>query len=382
MVSTHAEKQDIADLAVDWAPGDPQTHFASAVLYDRTLLPADQKRSLGEYEKAVALSPHNYILWLEYGKALERNGDSTRAEASLKRALELAPNYAAVQWALGNLMVRNGETAAGFEQIRKAVDGDPQYAASAASFAYQYFDGNVDEARKVAGTSTRANAALALLLIHQKRLDEAISVWQAIGGPLDDSIRSSGKSFVDELISAKKFGMALAISKTLDDNSAFAPEKVNDGGFENAVKLEGALPFEWQVGTGDQPQVLQTTSQPHGGSRSLLLRFSSNDGSGLRSISQTAVVRQGAKYSFGGFYRSDVKADGKVVWQVTDASSGTVLSEIALGNTGTWTQFSVVFLAPSDSDAVNLRFMVKSCGSGLCPISGSVWLDDIDLKAI
>ena len=382
MVSTHAEEPQIADLAVDWGPSDPQTHFAAAVLYDRTFLPADQQRSLLEYENAVSLSPHNYLLWLEYGKALERSGDPSRAELALKRALELAPNYASVQWALGNLLVRNGDIAAGFEQMRRAVDGDPQYAASAAFFAYQYFNGNVDEARKVCGTSSHANAALALLLAKQKRFDEAASVWQSVSQPFDDSIKTSGKSLVSELIAVKRFAMALKVSKNLDDSLNFVSESIDDGGFEEAIKLEGASPFEWQIGQGDQPQVLQSTSQPHGGSRSLVLRFSSNDGSNLRSISQTAVVRPGVKYVISGFYHSDLKADGKLVWQVLDASSDALLTETALADAGSWLQFSTVFQSPIDTDAIIVRITVKGCGSALCPISGSVWLDDIDLKAL
>jgi tetratricopeptide (TPR) repeat protein len=382
MVSTRAVEPQIADVALDMAPGDPQTHYAAAVLYDRTFIAADQERSLHEYEQAAALSPNNYLLWLEYGKALERNGDPTRAEAALKRALALAPNYAAVHWALGNLLVRNGETDAGFDEIRKAVQGDPQYASSAAAFAYQFFDGDLNQTRQVAGTSGRANAALALLLARQKRFDEAISVWRSVGQPMDDTILTSGKSLESELTSAKQFGLALSVGNTLDDSPAFDREKVHDGGFEDAIKLEGASPFEWQVGPGTQPQVLQSTSQPHGGSRSLVLRFNSNDGSGLRAISQTVVVRPNMRYSISGFYHSDLNADGKLVWQVIDAANGAVVAEVPLGTPANWTVFSVNFQAPAGTDAVIQRLSVSGCNSALCPINGSVWLDDVDLKAI
>jgi tetratricopeptide (TPR) repeat protein len=381
MVSTRAEEPRIADVAVDMAPGDPQTHFAAAVLYDRTFIAADQERSLNEYETAVALSPNNYILWLEYGKALERNGDSVRAESALKRALDLAPNYAAVQWALGNLEVRNGETDSGFEQIKRAMEGDPQLAASAVAFAYQFFDGDLEQVRSVTGNVVAANSALAVLLARQKRYDEASVVWQAIGRYDSDAIVSSGRSLVNELISAKKFAEALKVSATIDTSSAFAAEKVTDGGFEEAVKLEGASPFDWQIGQGNQPQVLQSTSQPHGGERSLVLRYSSNDGNGLKSISQTVVVHPNTKYSITGFYHSDVKSDGKLVWQITDAASGAVIGESTLTPANGWTGFSVDFRL-GNADAVVVQFMVKSCGSALCPISGSIWFDDIELKPV
>jgi Tfp pilus assembly protein PilF len=383
MVSTRADQSQLADFAVDIAPSDPQTHYAAAVLYDKTFIAADEEHSLKEYKQAVTLSPNNYILWLEYGKALERSGEPSQAEMALRYALALAPNYASVQWALGNLLVRTGQTDTGFEQIRNAVDGDPSYAGSAAAFAYQYFDGDLDQTRKVAGNSSRANAALALLLAKQKRFDEASAVWGNVGQPTnDDAITTSGKSLVNELMAAKKFGLAMQIERTVDASSAYTPETVFDGGFEDAVKLEGASPFEWQIGPESQPQVLQSTAQPHGGSRSLVLRFSSKDGNGLRSISQTVAVRPNAKYAIGGFYHSDLKSDGKLVWQVADASSGAVIAEIPIGTAANWTPFSADFQSPSDSDAVVLRLTMKPCGSTLCPANGSVWLDDIVLRSL
>src|SRR5262245_36770735 len=96
MVSLRADRTEIADIAVGLAPDDPQTHYAAAVLYDKTFLPQDQARSLSEYEMAVSRAPENYLLWLEYGKALARGGDAEKAEAALRRAEKLAPNYSVV----------------------------------------------------------------------------------------------------------------------------------------------------------------------------------------------------------------------------------------------------------------------------------------------
>ena len=384
MASTRADQPEIADLAVGLAPSDPQTHFAAAVVYNKTFLPADQERSLAEFEKAVALSPNNYLLWLDYGSALERNGDRDRASLALKKAIDLAPNYAAVQWAFGNLLIRKGDVDPGFEYIRKAVEGDANYAGSAAFFAYQYFDGNLLRTRSVAGDSPRANAALALLLAKQKRFDEAADVWQtAAAAGTDGSLAASGRSLVNELISAKKFALALKVAGSIDaGDGAVTPEKIYDGGFEHGIKLENASPFEWHIGSGQQPQVLQSTGQVHGGSRSLVLRFNSNDGSGMRSVSQTVVLRPNTRYSLNGYYRSDLNSDGKLVWLVTDAADGAVLVEVPLGKSGEWRQFSAAFQVHADTEAVVFEVLLKPCGSALCPANGSVWLDDLSLNSV
>ena len=384
MVSTRAETQEVAEFALGLAPADPQTHYAAAVIYNRTFLADDQQRSLAEYQSAVALSPRNYLLWLDYGKALGRSGDSEGAEAALRRAQQLAPNYSAVQWALGNLLFRNGKTDEGFSQIRLAVEGDRTYAAPAAAFAYQYFDGDLNSVRNVIGSSPEANTSLALLLARAKRLDEAVNVWLSMGHSVDDEIMlSAARSLTAELVSAKRFALAMQVGSMLYPDSQLKAESLHDGGFEEGIKLEGADIWEWQIKAGAQPQPLQSTAGVHGGTRSLVLRFSSNDGASLRQLSQTIVVTPHRSYILSGFYRSEIKTSSPLVWQVTSAADNSVLREVLLNNESTqWTPFTASFTVPANSDGVVVRFAVKSCGSAICPINGSLWFDDFALTAV
>jgi len=378
MVSTRADNTEIADMAVGLGPKDPQTHYAAAVVYDKTFLASDQQRSLSEYETATALSPHSYLLWLEYGKALGRIGDD-RAEAAFRRAQELAPNYASVQWALGNLLVREGKQDEGFAQIRRAVEGDDTLAAPAVAFAYQLFNGDANAVKQNVGSTPEATAALALTLARDKRYDDAAAVWRSMGdAAASDSLTERRRTLMNSFIAAKKFRLAFAVSPDAAAGGA-SPEQINDGGFERSIKLENAGPFEWQISPGSQPQPLQSTSQQHGGQRALVLRFSSNDGSGLRQLSQTVVVTPGAKYDLRGFYRSDVKSDSQPIWQIVAASS--VLAEVPVSTAAAdWTPFGATFTVPADTDGVEIRLIVKGCDSAICPISGSLWLDDLNIK--
>jgi tetratricopeptide (TPR) repeat protein len=378
MISTRAEQTDLADLSVELAPSDPQTHYAAAVVYDKTFLASDEQRSLSEYETATALSPHNYLLWLEYGKALGRSGDEARAETALRRAKDLAPNYAAVGWALGNLLVRTGKEDEGFTEIKRAVEGDSTFAAPAVSFAYQYFGGDVSSIRNVTGTSAEANASLALALAKDKRYADAADVWRSIvNAAQSDVIANASQTLLGQLIAAKKYRLALDVS-----SGPATPEQINDGGFEDAIKLENAGPFEWQITPGSQPQPLQSTSQAHGGQRALVLRFSSNDGSGLRQLSQTVAVEPAAKYRFTGFYRSDVQSDSHAVWQIV-AGNNVILAEVPVSTVAAnWTQFSASFAVPAESDGIEIRLIVKGCSSAICPIQGSLWLDDLSIARI
>ena len=383
MVSLRAETLDVAEFAAGLAPSDPQAHYALAVIYDRTLLADDQQRSLKEYETAVALSPHNYLLWVEYGKALGRAGEAEKAEAALRRAQELAPHYSSVQWALGNLLIRNNKVDEGFSEIRSAVEGDRTYAAPAAAFAYQYFDGDLTRVRGVTAASAETNASLALLLAGEKRLDDAVTVWQSIDHSGDDeNMAAAGRSLVAGLISAKRFGLAMQLGSSQDTETRAKPETLFDGNFEEDIKLEGASDWDWRFSPGAQPQPLQTTAGPHSGTKSLLLRFASNDGASLRQLSQTVVVKSESAYSLNGYYRSEMKTSSRLVWQVLNAADGSVLAETPINSETTqWTPFTVAFTVPGSLDGVVVRFIVNGCGSAICPINGNLWFDDLTIAS-
>jgi tetratricopeptide (TPR) repeat protein len=384
MVSSRADRTEIADIAVSLAPGDPQTHYAAAVLYDKTFLPQDQARSLSEYESAVSRAPENYLLWLEYGKALARGGDADRAETALRHAEELAPTYSVVHWTLGNALVRNGKLDQGFAEISRAIASDPSYASPAVTMAFSLYEGDLSQIRRVVGESPGAKGALALALAKAKRYDEAVEVWNSIpSASIDDTLLEVRHSLSGELLSAKKFRLAESVNGAGNDSGGPAPSQIYDGGFEQGIKIDNASIFEWQITQGTQPQVVQNTRQPHGGAKSLVLIFNSNDGNGLRQLSQTIAVRPGGKYSFHGFYHSDLKSASPLIWQIASASSNTVITEVPLKDPAAdWTPFAVTFAVPPDTDGIVVRLTRGSCGSAICQINGSIWLDDLNLSQL
>jgi hypothetical protein len=206
-----------------------------------------------------------------------------------------------------------------------------------------------------------------------------VSVWRSIADQIStESARAAGKSLVSELIAVNKYQLAAEVQSSLGDTGTTAFGTVRNGSFEEGLKLENAGPFDWQFTAGAQPQPLQSTAEPHGGERSLVLRFGSNDGSGLKQVSQLLIVKPAAKYTVHGFYRSDLKTSSQLVWRVTALKNP--IAEIPVGApVNNWTEFSGAFTVPANVDGVDLRLVVKGCGSAICPINGSLWLDDISL---
>lgn len=383
--ASKAEFKEVADLMVNWAPDDPQTHYTSAVLHERTFLPEDLPVSLSEYEKATALAPHNFLLWLELGKARERNGDPASAERTLRKALELAPNYAQVRWALGNNLLRQGRSDEAFAEIRQAASSDERYVSPAASMAWQVFDGDINLVRHTIGESARINVALSGILMGQKRLDEAFAIWESLTPEeKGDTYKQASSDLYGQLVAARKYRAALTVFSSAlagkeDDESS--PGKISNGGFENAIKPQNAAIFEWQISEAMKPQIAPDTAQKHSGVRSLVLIFNSGDGKDFRTVSQTIVVEPGKTYQFELFYRSDLKTAATLKWEIAGFADGKILSTEPVAESADWTAQRLKFTVPANTEAIAVGLARVGCRSGLCPISGRIWFDDLTLTA-
>ena len=380
--AVRAEDPDVARFLTGLAPADPQTHYSAAVLLEKSFEPADIRDALHEFETAAGLAPENYLFWLELGRALDRSGDAERAERALRRALDLAPNYSRVQWAFGNTLLRQGRTDEAFAEIRKAVAGDPaSFAGPAAVTARQFFGSDSAAIQRAVGGSIQFDAAMASLLIREKRFDEAMEIWRRL--PADarrTSLRETGAALVTALLGERQYRSALEVSAGIADGVDARPGQITNGGFEAAVKPTGAGPFEWSIAPGLQPQIVLSSGQRHGGNNSLLILFNSNDGKEFRSVSQLIAVEPDAPYELEVFYRADLKTQATLKWEIVDAIDLRQLGvSDAMSNSIDWSPLRLTFRSSATSDGIILRLTRDNCGQ-ICPITGSIGLDDISLK--
>ena len=382
-MSARAEQRELAQLAADFAPGDPQTHYALAVLDEKSFLPEDLPKSLREFEQATALSPHDYRLWFALGRARERSGDAEGAEAALREALELAPNYAQIQWALGNALLRRGKTDEAFMQIRRAVESDAAFANPAVSTAWQIYDGDTTRISQAVGDSPPAKSVLSSFLARQKRFDEAFQAWNEL--PENDkreTYRQSSDELLKQMLQAKKFRDALGVQTQIALPDAEKPiaEKITNAGFETKVNTGDPSVFEWQIAVGAQPTVGVDDKHKKSGSYSLVIVFNSPNGQDFRAVQQTIVVAPNEKYKFEVFFRSELKAASTLKWEIADAADGKILATTeALAVNSDWSALKAAFTASPTTEAVTIRLARVSCGGTICPISGKVWFDDFSL---
>ena len=385
-LSTRAELKEVADLAASLAQSDPQTRYAVAAIYQKTFDQEDQKLSLAEYERVAALSPNNFLCWLELGRARERSGDTTGAELALKRALDLAPNYAEVNWAYGNALVRAGKMDDGFRYIGLAVASNPSFTGPAVVTAMEVFDGDIGSVMQRIPDTPMVGASLALYLARQKRFDEAATAWGRIPAELRRSdLKEPGTQIASMFLAAKQYRLAAGVNADLPDVQTERVEtgKILDGGFESGVKLRGAGNFEWQIAEGAQPQIAISRTQKHGGESSLLIAFNTTQMSDFRPVWQTVAVEPGATYELEFHYRSELKTVTTVRWEIANANDNIeVAATDPVSANSDWAVVRTKFTVPAASDGVIIRLVRDRCASTVCPITGTLWLDDVSIKKL
>ena len=380
--STRADAPEIAQMTTQLAPDDPQTHYAAGVLLEKQFDIASLELAVKEYEKAAILSPNNYLYWLALGNARERSGDAIGGELALRKALELAPHYARVHWALGNALVRQGRTDEGFAEIRSAVESDPKLADLAATTAWMMLRGNVSDVRGALGESDLLNASLAMLLVNEKRFDEALSIWSSLSitekqGPLAEMAATVAQRFYE----AGRYRDAARIRGEIIPGSVEVA-RVSNGGFEEPIKNVVASGYEWNIAPGAQPQIAPTNGQKHSGNISLVLVFNSMESKDFRSISQTVAVEPSREYELEVFYRADLRTKAGFRWEVVSVANNTPITATEpTAASAEWTRLSTRFKV-TESDGVTIRLGRVNCEGPVCQITGNLWFDDIALKPI
>ncbi len=382
-MASHTIYREVAELAEDWAPADPQTHYTSAVLWERNFASEDVPKAIVEYERAAALSPNDYRVWLALGQARERGGDQAGAEAALKKAKDLAPNYSQIGWTLGNILLRENKQAEGFNEMSRAAEADRLFVAPTVGTAWQIFGGDLAKIKQALGDSATVNAAFVGYLAREKRFDDAVQIWNSLPAEKrSTTFKSEGETLLAQMLAAGKYRAAVQIASAAEDAAAenFVVGEIFNGGFESDIKMSGAATFDWQISDGAQPVIGIDDQQKHGGGRSLTMLFNSPTGRDFRSVAQTIAVDAGAKYALEIFYKSELKTAATVYWEVGGLPGGKILAQTPpVVAASDWTSMKIEFTAPQDAEAVILRLAREPCKSTLCPISGRIWFDDFSL---
>jgi tetratricopeptide (TPR) repeat protein len=378
----------VAQMAVEFAPNDPLTHWRLAQVSQK-LLPLDQQAyTIAEYERAVSLSPNDYRFWMALGTASEQAGDSAKAEQALKRAVALAPSYSYPHWYLGNLLLRNGRYEEAFKELGVAAEADTGLEPQQFNFLWAIYSDNLEALKTAMGEGSERRARFALYLLTQQRYDDGLRVWDSLSGEEKTTNHEIGNSMVSNLLLARRYHDAMKVWNDIAANERYRAEVGNvfDGSFEESINYGPEMVFAWQVKGAPQIEIGIDPTKSNGGGRSLRVVFQVRSNLEGLNISQLVPVAPNSEYDFEYYFMTDKLESGSApMIQLLDAYTAQELASSPQAPSGSapWTRVGLSFKTTDKTEAVMLKVIRLKCSdeeTPICPIFGSIWYDDFSFK--
>lgn len=375
-----------ANEAVSLTPQDPEAHFSRAlVLWNLN----QQAEATAEYERAAALRPRDYYLWMMLGNSRDQMDDEQGALAALNEAVRLAPYYAQPRWQFGNLLFRAGRRDEGFAEMRRAALSDYTLLPNMIDLAWNASNKDAAAtARLVQPETKRWRVALAHFFARKGQTTEALNFYRAAGAVAEPE----RQVLINELRAAKDYAAAYEVwaSGTKGANAQSQPgggSQFTNGSFESELSF-AEQGFGWQfVRDPNTLKISLDTTDPRNGKFSLRLDWSGNSQANAQVISQIVLVEPNARYQLSYAARSqEIVSGGLPFIFVIDKNSGDnhVLAQskaLPKGNSS-WQDYTLEFTTGSETRAVLVGLQRESCGVDPCPIFGHLWLDQFSMRKL
>jgi tetratricopeptide (TPR) repeat protein len=381
--SLRAANLPVAEKAVKLAPSDAESHLARAAVLS---LSTSANGAAAELEKAVALRPADYYLWLQLGLLRDRAEDSPSALSAFNESVRLAPFYAEPRWQRGNLLLRMGRYNEAFADLTQAARSNPELVPTLIDLAWGLSKGSADLTAQLAQIKADGQRiAFAKFLVRQGKAQEALRQFRSAGS-VKDEVRLE---LVQRLVEKGAFREAFEIwrgprgAETVNEP---VKASIHDGGFESPLSFD-EVGFGWRVPRGLAAVTMSLdSSQPHSGSRSLRIEFGGESDPASSLVSQLVLVEPSSRYKINFASRSqDVVTGGLPIVVVNDASGDRKrLGQSAPLSNGTsdWQVRSFEFVTPATTNAVVINLLRESCTTSPCPIFGSISLDSFSAEKL
>jgi Tetratricopeptide repeat len=374
-----------AEKAVGISPADPETHAARAlVLYNSN----DLESALGELERAVALRPRDYLLWLQLGRGRDEADNAEGALLALQEAIRLAPDYSEPRWQYGNVLYRAGRFDEAFGELRRAAESDPALFPALIDLAWGTYKGDAGAVERIVNPQTDAlRLSLALFFVKKGQINEALSLFRAARG----ISKEDQKNLLSELMKSKQFKAAHEVwAAGHEAEGGHRPEEltaITDPGFEGRINLS-EVGYGWrQERNPEGVRLSLETKGARSGARCLLIEWSGASQPEASVISQLVLVEPNTRYRLSFFARTeDLVTGGLPLLSVTDASDDAARplgqSRPLSPSAREWQEYETTLTTSGTTEAIVISIHRQNCPTSPCPIFGRVWLDDFSLQKL
>jgi tetratricopeptide (TPR) repeat protein len=377
---------ELADLAHGMAPGDPLVMWLKATLEKNVFSPERTESSVRMFEETVRLSPRDYRWWIELGRAYEQAERPEQAENAFKRSIELAPTYTFPRWQLGNFYLRQGQSDLAFAELKRVTENNETYRDQVFSLAWEYFDKDPVQLEQVVADKPEVHAALATFYAQRGRAADSLRNWNLLSEDQKDKYPLIAKAIMQGLLDRRFFPQALEFARQLDIDPDARPEAVTNAGFEKPLGNADITKFGWRTSRNDSKiEVAVDAAVHHDGAKSARITFKRYIKPDLYTLGQNIVVEPERSYKLSFWVRTEnLHSAGMPQLQVVNGNDDQLItnSPAFVSGTNDWRQIVIEIRTPANCTGLVIYTSRASCGGEGCPISGTMWYDEFELKRL
>jgi hypothetical protein len=370
--------------AIRLNPSNPDPYYRLGLFYQWDLRNIDLKESIKYLTKAMERNPLEQQYYLNLSKVLQRREERNGSEQALERAILVFPTSYQGRWVSANLLLQEGflekalphftyilanypnQSGLVYDVILKATnDTDfildkavPKDSSSLNQFlAYLYEIGDKEAAKKawnkkvsygMKSDRTETLRHIEFLISHSD-LREAFKIWRA-------RLREEG------------------IPIPSDGNL------ITNGGFEKKEILGGG--FDWRILKISGAETSFDQSTAFEGKTSLRIAFNGKENIDFHHVYQFVPLKSNSEYILKARMKTKaVTTKSGLKIEITGIGSNFHgASESLIGDNG-WKELIVAFRTPPQSQGGVVRVRREKTDKFDRFISGTVWLDNVSLRA-
>jgi hypothetical protein len=378
---------DAIQTAMRWDRANPEYYDALGNFMHLYADGGNSNEIVQLYQRATRLSPQDARYWADLGAGYDWAGRSDDALDAFQQARKLFPNSPEINWRLANFYVRAGKIPAALDTLRIVLLGDSTAGRRVFTLAT-----NATSDREAILEMLPPQAPVFFdylnFRIEKGDIAGAEEVWARIlqlNLPFD--LRNAFPYF-DALIQHRELRQLTETWSALAERfpaqmrpRASSPDLVTNGGFEFDV-LNGG--FDWRVTPTEGAVVSLDSAGAFEGARALRIAFNGSRNIDYGHVYQYVPVEANTRYRFSSYIRvQGITTDSGPRLQVCDAYNvGHVFA--ATGNlvgTSGWSEQHAEFTTSADTRLLLVKVVRPASNKLDNRIGGTVWIDNVHLKA-
>ncbi len=375
-----ADDDDVDSLesALALNPSDAQLNFRLAKAYHLLML-RDEREIEALYVRSLRLNPVLSSSWLGLAEIFDENGEREKALTSLRRTVELGPLYIGRLWEASILALKLGEDAVAAEYLRTVARVDATRRTRVFDASWQL----IGDPELILNQVVPDEALPDYLryLIVGDNLVETFPVWDrmARAGMVANDI---ALFYVDFLLKNDRSSEALSIWEGLfgkrNDGSL-----VWNGGFEDEPVANG-WGFDWKIHRINGVAIEFDRAKKYRGSYSLRLNFDGADNVDFYHVSQIVPVEPDTDYVLTSYISTDeITTKNGISWEVFCYPRFSMVGATGpITGTTDWERVELSFRTSPDCKSVGVRLRRYKSDKIDKYISGTAWVDDVEITKV